>query len=231
MKKPDINFLSLSTVQAGGTVRAEPLIDKAGRTYDQLVALGKKLLPRLNKNGWFMPKSPGRPPGIKSKPNMETPAATPPPSPAPAAGPAPNFNDVDAALRSAPKDDTPEARAESLSAEISGMDENTTAATIIGIIQTGLILIGEEEGVLSPIEIELVRKPLVRVLKKYNIGDNIMPAEIDLALALLGLIVARLKKPKTATAFAKFKAWAIQQWAALAGRRLASQVREHAPSQ
>jgi hypothetical protein len=200
-----------------------------GRTYEQLTALGKKIIPKLNRaTGLFMPKG-----GRKPKPKMETPApTTPPPAAAPITPPPPaDFRDVSEALKTAPREDTPEARAESLAEEISGLDENTTAATIIGIIQTGLILVGEEEGILTPGEIELVRKPLVRVLKKYNVGENVMPAEIDLALAVLALVVTRLKKPKTATAVAKFKAWVIAQWSGLQGRRLAAQVREHAPNQ
>lgn len=220
---------------AGG---AEPLIDKAGRTYASLVALGKKLLPRLNRNGWFMPKSPGRTPGKKSKTKMETPtptnkpvasspaengaAGSPPPQP-------PDFSDVAAALKSAPKDDAP-ASPEKLAEEIAALDENSTAATIIGIIQTGLVLISEEEGVLSPLEIDLVRRPLVRVLKKYNVGENVMPAEVDLALALLGLVVARLRKPKTATAFAKFKFWLMEKGFSMQGKQLAAQVRAHTPA-
>lgn len=227
---------------------SEPLIDKAGRTYESLVALGKKLLPKKNKLGWFMPRSPGRPPGTKSKPKMQTlmpaePAASiiaengAAGSPQPSATDGtphvsvPKFDDVDAALKSAPRDDSTAARAESLGAEIAEVSDNTTADTIIGIIQTGLILVGEEEGILSPAETLIMRKPLVRVLKKYNVGDNVMPAEVDLAMAFLAVIVSRLKKPKTATAFAKVKAWITNQWFSAKGRKLAAEVNQHTPAQ
>jgi hypothetical protein len=52
------------------------LRDKLGRTYADLVAAGKRIGTKLNKNGWFMPISPGRKPGTKNKPKMENSAPT-----------------------------------------------------------------------------------------------------------------------------------------------------------
>ncbi len=234
------NQPAAAPTSAAGGVRAEPLIDRMGRTYAELVAAGKKILPKLHPvTKLFMPKG-GRKPGSKSKPKMETPAtssavsstaensvagSTPPAADAPPSPP-PSFADVDRAAASAPKDETPGARAEALTEEIAAVNDNTTADTIIGIIQTGLILIGEEEGVLSPLEVTSVRRPLVRVLSKYNVGENAMPAEIDLGLAVLGLVVARLSKPKTATKWLRFKAWCVNQWFAFNGKKLAAQVEE-----
>lgn len=90
--------------------------------------------------------------------------------------------------------------------------ENPTADTVMGLIQTVLVLIGDEEGLLTDLEKQLVRRPLERVLEKYNIGKDVLPAEVDLVLAVLGLLAVRLQKPKTATAWEKIKAWAINAW-------------------
>lgn len=105
------------------------------------------------------------------------------------------------------------------------LDDNATADTVIGIIQTALVLIGEEEGVLSDTEKALLRRPLVRVLEKYGVGSDVMPAEVDLAMAMAGLLICRLQRPKTATWFAKAKAWVVNLWFRSKGQRLARDLR------
>lgn len=99
-------------------------------------------------------------------------------------------------------------------------------ATGIGIIQTALVLIGDEEGVLTPTEVMLLSRPLKRVLDKYNIGDTQLPCELDLAVAVASLVIVRLQKPKTASRWEKFKAWAAEKWFAHRGRQTAAAVRE-----
>lgn len=104
--------------------------------------------------------------------------------------------------------------------------ENPTAETIIGGIQTALVLIGQEEGVMNNLEKDMLRRPLLRVLAKYEIGSDMLPAELDLVLAIVALVITRLKKPNTATAMAKFRHWCIEFFFNSKGRRLAKQVEE-----
>lgn len=215
------------------TPAAEPLIDKFGRSYTQLVAIGKKILPKLNKRTrLFMPKG-----GRHKKPAMETPI-TPPPSAItsePAAPAAvveavhetpPEFADVRKALNTLPAAEgdarpTPEGLAD----ELKAIGDNPTAETIVGLIQTGLILIGEEEGYLTPLEKDLIRRPLVRVLAKYGVGKDVLPPEVDLVLAVLGIVAVRLQKPKTATFAAKVRAWVVEKFFGSKGKKLATQLR------
>ncbi len=113
--------------------------------------------------------------------------------------PPPSFDDVEKAARAAVAtngETTPE-----------DVAENMTAETVIGILQTALVLIGEDEGVLSPQEKELLRRPLVRVLAKYNVSGETLPPEADLALALAVIVVTRLRKPKTASFVVRLKTW------------------------
>jgi len=216
---------------------AHPLIDRAGRTYEQLVATGKKILPRLNRWGVFVTRSPGRP---KKKTTMDSSAPLPsartdatstaaPSTPPGAPGAAvPNFDDVKKALATGPT--ATGATAEGLEAEIRAVGDNPTAETIIGIIQTALILIGDEEGILTDVEKALLRPPLIRVMAKYHVGKDIMPCELDLALAVIGLVVVRLKKPKTATFFAKWKLWFKGLFLAQKGRQLSRVVDRENPA-
>lgn len=96
--------------------------------------------------------------------------------------------------------------------------------TGIGIIQTAFVLLGDEEGQLSDTEKVLLRRPLKRVLEKYNIGDEMLPCELDLAVAVASLLILRLSKPKTATKWEKIKAWCADKWFARKGRQTASAV-------
>lgn len=131
----------------------------------------------------------------------------------------PDFSDIEAAARNAvsEKGETPIEAA---------LMENATAETIIGAIQTALVLIGDDEGVLTTTEKELLRRPLLRVLQKYAVTQEALPAEFDLAVACAGLVVSRIKKPKTATFFAKVRMGLGNWWARRKGAQLASDVIE-----
>ncbi len=144
--------------------------------------------------------------------------------------PVPEFSDVKRALGSMPAGEGVSGpaidSAGDLAEAMSKLPENPTAETLIGIYQTALVLIGQEEGILTALEKEMLRRPLVRVLDKYAIGANIMPAEVDLALVAIAIFVSRLQKPKTATAFMKVKAWFVRKFFASQGEKLASRLRE-----
>jgi len=109
--------------------------------------------------------------------------------------------------------------------------ENATVETIVGVIQMVLILIGDEEGVLSNAEKLLLRPSLERLLKKYEIGADVMPAEVEVLLAVAGIVIERIKRGgKTATAFAKFKAWAAGVFFRAKGMQMGAQVRREVPA-
>jgi hypothetical protein len=61
-------------------------------------------------------------------------------------------------------------------------------------------------------------------LKKYNVGAQSLPPEADLAFAVASLVIVRIQKPKTATWFAKVKAWFVQKFFAHEGRKLAARA-------
>lgn len=130
----------------------------------------------------------------------------------PATAEAPSFADVLAVAR--------EGDAE----KISDLAQNATAETLIGILQAALVLIGEDEGVLSEQEKTLLSRPLQRVLDKYGVGKDAMPAEIELAVAVSIIVIARLKKPKTATTVAKIRSWFSSFWFRKKGHDLAKAV-------
>ena len=117
--------------------------------------------------------------------------------------PPPSFADIERAAAAPLSPD------DALAVLEKGKEGTPTAETIIGIIQTALVLIGDDEGILTETEKMIMRGPLDRVLKKYNVGADIMPPEVDLAFALAGLFIVRLKKPKTATFAAKVKGWIV----------------------
>lgn len=229
--------------------QAQPVRDRLGRIFDALkFRRGPDGQPRFDVLGRFVNLRGGR---KKKLPTMETPSPSQPAasshaengasgSVTPAATPEttreaspavppppPDFADVKKALGSFDPGAEPAdvaGQAAALAEEISDLPDNPTAESIIGIIQTGLVLIGEEEGILTMQEKILLRRPLERVLKKYEIGSNTLPAEVDLALCLLGLVAARLQKPKTATFALKCKAWIMQKFFASKGEKLAAKL-------
>lgn len=102
-----------------------------------------------------------------------------------------------------------------------------TAETGIGLIQTALVLLGEEEGVLSNAEKILIKAPLERILRKYDVGE--LPAELDLAVAIAVVVIARLKKPKTMARWERLKLWWQMKRADRRGHAQARAVSKHAP--
>ncbi len=210
--------------------------DRLGRAFDNLkFRLGGDGRPRFDKLGRFVNlrggrkkkmETPSPTPSVDPHASNDVPASTPAPTPEPAqkTEPTPNFSDVKKALDSMPAGGAADPAAQ-LAAEIETLGDNPTAETIIGLIQTGLVLIGDEEGILTAQEKALLRRPLVRVLDKYNIGASALPAEVDLALCVLGLLAARLQKPKTATFALKIKAWVVRQFFASKGEKMAATLR------
>jgi hypothetical protein len=109
------------------------------------------------------------------------------------ARPAPGAAGVDTPPRGAsssslPPDDVPAAPLE-MTAELS-------VEVAIGIVQTALIMIGEEEGVLDELEIRMLRGPMQRCIVKYNLASKMTP-ELETAAIIATLLMRRLKKPKT----------------------------------
>lgn len=137
----------------------------------------------------------------------------------PKAEPAPDFSDIKKAVAAGASPETLEADLSELQTTIAA-GSTPTAETIIGILQTVLVLIGEEEGILTDGEKILLRPALNRVLKKYDVGNDVLPAEVDLLVAVAGLIVSRLKKPKTAKFAAKVRAWCVGLWFGHKGREI-----------
>ena len=205
--------------------------DSIGRKFDP-----RKFRPFLDRLGRFINLHLGRKPKpapspmTTTEPTTLTPAIAadaPPsgsnaaPTATPSAPAAPSFADIDAAARA--PDPAPEPAAAAAADDAEAL---STANTIIGIIQTALVLIGDDEGVLSETEKTLLRHPLNRVLEKYDIGADVLPPEVDFAFALASIVIARLKKPKTATTFAKFKHWLREKLARRRGEKLAKEVKE-----
>jgi len=162
------------------------------------------------------PQPPSQPPTMPATP------AQPPSAPAPFA--APSFADIDAAA------DAPSPFADPLKpAAPPEPPANIAADTCIGIIQTAFVMVGDDEGLLSDAEKAMLRRPLQRVLDKYNVGEKMLPAELDLAVAVATLFIVRLKKPKTATWFVRVKAWVTNRFFGAKGRSFARQMRREVP--
>ncbi len=213
------------------------LTDSLGRLFDpqKFKNAQDKLGRWINARAGRKPakKSPApQPPAQSPTPAMPEKTLFPEPDPAPAVetpppaaaaapepAPAPDFSDIDRAAGAAPSPESLESDLETASAEIA-KGSTPTAETILGIIQTILVLIGEEEGILTESEKILIRPSLHRVLKKYNVGADVLPAEVELIIALAGLVVSRLKKPKTARVAAKIRGWIVNLWAGRKGREI-----------
>lgn len=179
------------------------------RPFDPL-----KFRPEKDRLGRWKNLHAGRKPRNPAAPGVSARADTP-------AEPLPDFQQ---ALKLLESGDNPDP-----AGTVKGIVENPTVETIIGLIQTALVLIGDDEGVLSDTEKTLLRRPLVRVLEKYGLGADALPPEVDLAVAVAGIAIVRLAKPKTATAWVKAKTWALHWWAGRKGAAVAREVERHAP--
>lgn len=197
----------METAAAPSAAELTARLDKYGRKFD-----AAKFLPVFDKAGRWKNRNAGRKKSPVTAPE-HSPAPPPVESPAPAAPsdqdrPAPDLSDIAAAARApaAAPGDSPE------SFDLETLEGTPTAETLINAVQIALVMIGEDEGILSDMEKRLLRPPLERVLRKYGVGADLLPPEADLALVVAGLVISRLQKPKTATFFAKAKAWCVNLW-------------------
>lgn len=195
-------------------------VDRYGRKFDAL-----KFLPVFDKAGRWKNRNAGRKKATMTTPdqtNAPVPAASEaaPPPPAESDRPAPDLSDIAAAARPPVASATETAQ----SFDLEGLEGVPTVETLINAVQLALILIGEDEGVLTDMEKRLLRRPLERVLKKYNVGDSLLGPEADLALVVAGLVISRAQKPKTATFIAKAKAWCVNLWFRSKGEVLRREV-------
>jgi hypothetical protein len=205
------------------------VVDKIKRRFDpEKFAVNAAGSPRFDKIGRFVNKRAGR----KGMP--KSPQPDPAPSPAQPENPPEqpqdepaaviDFSDIERAAR--PSVPTTE---EAHNFDVSKLEGSKTCETIIGAIQTALVLIGDDEGLLSETEKMVLRMPLERVLKKYDVGEDVLPPEFDLALAMAGVVIVRLQKPKTATFAAKVKHWVVNKWFRHKGNSLSREIAREAP--
>jgi hypothetical protein len=210
-----------------------PEFDSLGRRFDPAKFLRKfdSLRRWVNARAGRRKQNAGKSPfPAKEIAPMETPAmpetpapgsgpekTPPPPAPPPTDDlpPPPSFDDINDAANTEPPPASDEP-------EPDDDDEGGTVETILGLIQIALMLIGQDEGVLSEPEKKMLRRPLERVLKKYDIGLDAMPCELELAAAVATIIIARLRKPKTRGTFSRFFGWIGSKWGAWRGRRAAA---------
>lgn len=193
---------------------ARPVRDSIARTFDPAkFATDAAGRPRFDSLGRFVNRNSGRKPLKVTPQRPPAEAAQAPASPA-AADPAPGETSTVHVPGTAPAPDAAKASADALAAE--------TVESCIGIIQTALIMLGEDEGILTDTEKMLLRGPLQRTLTKYQVGE--LPCEADLALALAGVVIARLGKPKTQTRIEKIKMWFAGKIAEFRGARIAQRV-------
>lgn len=109
-------------------------------------------------------------------------------------------------------------------------DEYEAAAqTIIGLYQGGLVMLGEEEGILTDSERAAIAEPLEQVLRKYDAGK--MPPELSLALVAGSIFLSRAAKPKTQTKIQKIRHWFREKAMQWRGGRVARHVERVAPVQ
>lgn len=201
--------------------RGPQVRDSINRIFDpNKFAVDGSGRPRYDSMRRFINKNAGRKPykvtsqttGAPAKPDpVPPPAADPAAAPTPPAAGEPSTLHVPGTPAAAPQ----------LSAEAAAAE---TVESCIGIIQTALIMLGEDEGILTDTEKMLLRGPLQRTLTKYQVGE--LPCEADLALALAGVIIARLGKPKTQTRIEKIKMWFAGKIAEFRGNRMAQRVAE-----
>lgn len=136
---------------------------------------------------------------------------------------APNLDDIERAARGEPPRGQPAAP--------EATPENVTVETVIGLIQLLLVFAGEEEGVLKTSEKLMIRPGLERLLRKYEIGADTLPAEVEVLMGVSAIVIERIKLGgKTATAFAKGKAWLARWLFKARGAQVGSIMRKEVPT-
>ena len=195
---------------------SEPARDALGRAFDPAkYAATEAGIPKKDSKGRFYSRFLGKRAGIAPE--------APRGASGPAVEPAPDLSDIAAAARG-----TPPPAASVASGEVG---ENATVETVIGLLQILLVIVGEEEGVLTSGEKILLRPPLERLLTKYNVGADVLPAEVEILFAVAGIVIERVKRGgKTATAFAKFKAWLAAKFFAHRGAQIGREMRREVPN-
>lgn len=159
--------------------------------------------PQLDTRGRFVPQGLGR----KAAPK---PAPAAPGEPAPAPLPKSTL----------PGSDTPPADAAAL-AQVA--PATLTAEVAINLVQAALIMIGEDEGILSDAEKTMLAAPLSKIIQKYNLADQMTP-ELEAGCVVAMIVLTRLKKPKTQT---WFQGMLLKCRGFIVGRKIAAAVPEH----
>jgi hypothetical protein len=95
--------------------------------------------------------------------------------------------------------------------EMLKVDAELSVQVAIGLVQTALIMIGEEEGELTELEVKMLRGPMLRVLQKYGMQTKMTP-ELETAAVIALFIQRRLKKPKTQSWFLSRLQWLKAWW-------------------
>lgn len=211
--------------------------DSLKRLFDpKKFRLNSEGKPRFDKLGRFVNLRAGRKPKIRVMPSPDTtvknadagsdapvtaqapeqPGRSQPSLPSPqmsdgADAQWPDFSEIEAALK------TPSPSGPSNGSGAPDDLEGATVDSIIDYIEVALVLLGEEEGELSAAEKKMLRRPLDRVLRKYNIGVDILPAELELAAVFALIVIRRLTKPKTKSKFQQLTLWAKQKYLSLTG--------------
>ena len=180
---------------------ANPLTDSNGTAWHPSKYRLKDGKPQLDTRGRFVPQGLGR----KAAPK---PAAAAPGEPTPAPLPKSTL----------PGSDTPPA------AELAQVAPAAlTAEVAINLVQAALIMIGEDEGILSDAEKTMLAAPLSKIIQKYNLADQMTP-ELEAACVVAMIVLTRLKKPKTQT---WFQGMILKCRGFIVGRKIAAAVPEH----
>lgn len=182
---------------------ANPLTDSNGTAWHPSKYRLKDGKPQLDTRGRFVPQGLGR----KAAPK---PAAAAPGEPTPAPLPKSTL----------PGSDTPAADPAAL-AQVA--PAALTAEVAINLVQAALIMIGEDEGILSDAEKTMLAAPLSKIIQKYNLADQMTP-ELEAGCVVAMIVLTRLKKPKTQT---WFQGMLLKCRGFIVGRKIAAAVPEH----
>lgn len=183
---------------------ANPMTDSNGTAWHPSKYRTKDGKPQLDTRGRFVPQGLGRKPATK-------PIAAAPGEPTPEPLPKSTL----------PGSDTP---APNELAQVA--PAALTAEVAINLVQAALIMIGEDEGILTDPEKLMLAAPLSKIIQKYNLADQMTP-ELEAACVVAMIVLTRLKKPKTQT---WFQGMILKCRGFIVGRKIAAAVPEHEQS-